>query len=482
MTDDGNYSVSNSGKKGLSDMDIPKADPDRSSTEQLCSELINNLGEGIAVIDENDRFRFANPALEEFLGVGRGYLEGKDFNDFLTERSRLIMEGQKIRGAKGIRDTFRLEIITKDSRSSNFLITATPRKSKSGEYSGSILAIRNIGEIEENERDLRREREKFRTILNSIQEGIVQVRVGTGEIEDLNPMAGKMIGLPENVLKGRDIGEFISTEGEDPVFTRSKNITTKNEGILTKANGDTVEVITSAIRTDLGGRESVILSFMDISDQSKRKVTLEKMNDLLRLINKILRHDMLNNLMIVTMGIEHYFDYGEDKLLKNSMLATNRSLELIRSMKELEFFLTDGGALREYNVEKIATAIANNNPIDILVAGHASIMADEALSSLLDNLVSNSIKHGKADKVWITIKEDNQEVLIDVADNGIGIPDENKDKIFKEGFTTSKKRGTGIGLFIVEKTIDRYGGSIEVLDNQPKGSQFRIRLPRIKAK
>jgi PAS domain S-box-containing protein len=441
--------------------------------------ILMNLGEGIIVIDGEGRIVFSNPRAMEILHKVDEEIQGSYFPGFFSEGSRMILEGELKRGGLKKLENLKLDIGGMKDGKVRLLATITSWKDEEGKSIGNLIILRDFSEFERSETEIKRQVDRFRKILNTIQAGIVQVSVGTGTIEDMNPMASDLIGLPENILKGRDIAEFITVEGEDPVFTRSRRRSMMREGVLKRNDGTPLSVMTSSIRTDLGAKESVVISFMDISDQSRSKATLEKMNDLLRLINKILRHDMLNNLMIVTMGIEHYFDYGEDKLLKNSMLATNRSLELIRSMKELEFFLTDGGALREYSIEKVALSIANNHPIEIVVNGKAMVMADEALSSLLENLVSNAIKHGKADKVWITIKA-GDEIVIDVADNGIGISDDLKPKVFKEGFTTSKKRGSGIGLFIVERTVDRYGGRIDVLDNDPEGTIIRIVLPAIK--
>lgn len=63
-------------------------------------------------------------------------------------------------------------------------------------------------------------------------------------------------------------------------------------------------------------------------------------------------------------------------------------------------------------------------------------------------------------------------------DNGTGIPDKIKDKVFNEGFFHGQTGNTGIGLHIVRKTIERYGGSISVEDNEPSGTIFKINLKK----
>jgi two-component system sensor kinase len=65
---------------------------------------------------------------------------------------------------------------------------------------------------------------------------------------------------------------------------------------------------------------------------------------------------------------------------------------------------------------------------------------------------------------------------IRIADNGKGIPDEIKDDIFEEGFSYGDSGGSGLGLYIVKKTIERYDGSVRVENNKPSGSVFVIHL------
>ncbi|MFO8132483.1 MAG: ATP-binding protein, partial [Thermoplasmatota archaeon] len=67
---------------------------------------------------------------------------------------------------------------------------------------------------------------------------------------------------------------------------------------------------------------------------------------------------------------------------------------------------------------------------------------------------------------------------IRVADEGSGIPDEIKQRVFEERFSHGSTGGSGLGLYIVKKTMQRYGGSVDIEDNQPTGTVVVLRLPR----
>ncbi len=88
----------------------------------------------------------------------------------------------------------------------------------------------------------------------------------------------------------------------------------------------------------------------------------------------------------------------------------------------------------------------------------------------------NSVVHGKTDRIKVDIKSKNKISTIKVTDFGKGILEDIKDKIFEEGISYGENKGSGLGLFIVKKTIERYGGEIKVEDNKPSGAIFIIKL------
>ncbi|NHW24033.1 MAG: HAMP domain-containing histidine kinase, partial [Archaeoglobales archaeon] len=92
------------------------------------------------------------------------------------------------------------------------------------------------------------------------------------------------------------------------------------------------------------------------------------------------------------------------------------------------------------------------------IDGNATVLANEGIYVVFDNLISNSIKHGKATKIFIKIKEGSSKILLEFLDNGNGVPAEIGDKIFEKGFSTSKS--TGLGLYIVKKLLESYGGNV----------------------
>jgi light-regulated signal transduction histidine kinase (bacteriophytochrome) len=105
------------------------------------------------------------------------------------------------------------------------------------------------------------------------------------------------------------------------------------------------------------------------------------------------------------------------------------------------------------------------------------------LIQLFANIVSNAIKYNEAKvkKVVITKSENEKEWIITIADNGIGIDDKHRNDIyllFKRLHPKSKYSGTGIGLAVCKKIIQRHQGKIWLEANPEGGSMFRFALPK----
>lgn len=107
----------------------------------------------------------------------------------------------------------------------------------------------------------------------------------------------------------------------------------------------------------------------------------------------------------------------------------------------------------------------------------------DRVKQVLNNLIANSIKFcSEKGKVAVSAREDTQSVIVEVADDGVGIPDKDKPLIFHKFFQASnqdgvREKGTGLGLAICKGIIEAHGGKIWLEDNKPKGAKFTFSLP-----
>ncbi|MEM1998805.1 MAG: ATP-binding protein, partial [Archaeoglobaceae archaeon] len=128
------------------------------------------------------------------------------------------------------------------------------------------------------------------------------------------------------------------------------------------------------------------------------------------------------------------------------------------------------------NIREVVEKVLNFYQIPSNVQGNCYALADEAIYSVIDNIVNNAIKHGKTNKIDVKLSELDGECEIRIIDYGVGIPSEIKRKIFEEKFTLDPKSGSGLGLYVVRKVVERYGGRVWVEDTKPRGATFVLRL------
>ena len=160
----------------------------------------------------------------------------------------------------------------------------------------------------------------------------------------------------------------------------------------------------------------------------------------------------------------------EEELLEEASVYVNKSVELINRMGELEIFISSHRDLKRYSVTDVLNKVIETYPaIAFNIESEGQVLADESLSSGIDNLISNAVVHGKTDRIDINIGERGEYCEIRIADYGVGILDEIKEQIFEESFVYGKTGGTGLGLYIVKKAMETYGGHVHVEDNTPRG-------------
>ena len=108
------------------------------------------------------------------------------------------------------------------------------------------------------------------------------------------------------------------------------------------------------------------------------------------------------------------------------------------------------------------------------------VLANLALNSVIFNLLSNAIKFSPAQGVIeIHLIDTNNLWRVSVADQGPGIPDDLKEKVFEPFASYGEKKGTGLGLTIARETIHFFLGRIWIEDVQPQGVKFLFEIPKI---
>ncbi len=159
--------------------------------------------------------------------------------------------------------------------------------------------------------------------------------------------------------------------------------------------------------------------------------------------------------------------------------------------------------MQEFDIIELANDVIkevrnqiNNKKIKIDLQCHEksfNVIGDKIrLNQVFLNLINNSIKYTNEGKILISIKrsskngnidndkdKDNTFALVQIIDNGLGIQENIKEKLFSK-FTKGTKVGTGLGLFICKNIVESHGGKIWAANNSDKGATFSFTIPTIK--
>lgn len=182
----------------------------------------------------------------------------------------------------------------------------------------------------------------------------------------------------------------------------------------------------------------------------------------------------------------------------------DRSLTRLKGMRNLIMDLLDltkiesgkkERKMRDVNLAEIAKmamdtmepyAIQRSVKMKLDVQGDPQLLADaNEMEIVFNNLISNAVKYNKdGGKVQVCICDRGKDLEIKVSDNGIGMSEEDSDKIFQDfvrikNSKTKEITGSGLGLSITRKMIEQYNGTIEVESKPDEGTTFTVSLPRL---
>jgi PAS domain S-box-containing protein len=232
----------------------------------------------------------------------------------------------------------------------------------------------------------------------------------------------------------------------------------------------------------------------DVTEERNLRDRVKQQRNDQRLLNRILRHDIRNDVQVLIAATEQLRGaVGEEHqaALDQLLEKCSRIDDLTRTAADISSAIgTDDETVTGVAVDDVLQdEVADLRRSFDADVSHSSpptdptVRADEMLSSLFGNLLQNAVQHNDAASVEIEIATEvtAETVTIRIADDGRGIPDEQKARLFEYGEQGPASSGSGIGLFLVDMLVDKYDGEIHIEDNDPTGSVFVVELPRTDA-
>ncbi|MDO9538870.1 MAG: PAS domain-containing protein, partial [Methanocalculus sp.] len=299
------------------------------------------------------------------------------------------------------------------------------------------------------------------TIPAVIREVAGEIEAPVGAVILVQPAGGERriwsIGAPDEKIPPAESEGTISIDFSAGDAGVGSLIFHKPQGLISDDDEEIVQVAARQIGTFIERshlREELALAYEDLS-----------------LFVDILVHD-INNSTMVAMGYSEILKETGDQLTEGYITrildCLSKNAEIISDVTTLRNLRAQKGNLTEVALDPIIRReIHHQEEAEIHYQGtKAVVLADELISEVFTNLIGNAVKHGGPGiEIFITVEEIDDSVVVRIADTGSGIPDALKRRVLERHHRgKSKASGSGLGLFIVRKLMDRYGGSLRIED------------------
>lgn len=287
--------------------------------------------------------------------------------------------------------------------------------------------------------------------------------------------AGKAVDLEFRVDPSEDYGTWVWVQGQ-PVYDEDGEI------------------------------ESVAGYTRDITERKRYQRELERHKQDLKRSNQSLRefayiasHDLQEPLRMVSSYVDlldaEYGDQLDDEAREYMEFAVNgarRMKRMINSLLEYSRVHTEAGEFAQADAEAVVettlqdlSLLIDERDAEVAVGDLPTVRADrDQLAQVFQNLVKNAIEHAddeSAPHIEVTATERDSVYAFAVSDDGPGIPENHQSEIFKifqQDPEAADDEGTGIGLAITQRIVQRHGGMIQVESDSGEGTTFEFTLPK----
>ncbi len=476
--------------------------------------LLESATDAMFIIDQEGRIVIANPAVERLFGYPRQGLIGKSMEMLLPERYRKTHHFQlgdyfTRPHARAMGTGVELLGLRQDGSEFPLDVSLSPLRTERGLL--VMATIHDITRRKQAEEALRESEARMRAIFDTAVDGIVTISE-RGIIERINPAAGRMFGYSEAEVAGRNVSMLMPApyrEAHDGYLARylqtgeKKIIGIGREVVGLHKDGTTFPMELAVSETSKGEHRMFTGTVRNISERKQTEEQrerllreLESANEELKNFGYVVSHDLKAPLRAIGSLANwistDYADKFDDEGREHMRLLISR----VHRMDGL----IDG--ILQYSrvgrVKEVAVAVDLNRlvrevidllapPAGIVISVDASlptVMAEPTrIQQVFQNLLSNAIKYmdKPEGEIRINCSAEGKQWKFSIADNGPGIDRQHFEKIFQLFQTLAPRdrvESTGVGLALVKKIVEMYGGHVWLESTVGAGSTFFFTLPR----
>jgi len=479
--------------------------------QQGLALALASIQAGFVATDRGGLVTQLNPEATRVLGwieveaVGRSYWEvfareGRPAGHLQTNVVDLMIQ----QGLK-VRDQQRVMAVARDGRRTLLHVNAALTYGQGGDVLGMIAVFRDLTSQAEAETLRQREQERLRRVVEASPNGILLVDV-QGRIALANLGAEELFGHPPGALEGMSLTNLVPQPARavhpqhvSAVFEvrqgRAMGAGRNVHGL--RRDGSLVPLEIGLTPIEMPEGPFVLATLIDITERQQREAELRRSNSDLEQFAYIASHDLQEPLRMVAsyteLLAERYKGQLDDRADKYIFYAVDGAKRMQRLVADLLAFArvgsqgktlkpVDSGAVLN-EVLRVLMPRIQAAAADVQAGDMPTVLADEdQLFQLLQNLLSNALKFRSEAPPCIRISAapEGQAWRFSVADNGIGIEPQYQERIFQmfqRLHERGRYEGSGIGLSIVKRILERHGGRIWLDSALGQGSTFYFTLP-----
>ena len=335
--------------------------------------------------------------------------------------------------------------------------------------------------------ELRKSEERYRNLADNLPDYIL---VHDREfIRYANPAAAQFMGPPDKTLVGRSIFSFLTAASAEASRAyihalQSGDAPTPLTTIDIQLHDGTIRhCMIKTVPIEDKGMPALLSVITDITDRKAAEDALSRVNQKLTILASITRHDIKNQLM----ALSTYLELSKEELdtiptaseyLKKEMKIAETIGQQIDFTKIYEDMGTKAPVWQNINAS-VQRAIAALPLRDVGVEVDRldlEIYADSLFEKVFYNLIDNALRYGgqAMTTIRITSSETGAGLVIACEDDGVGIPNDDKKCVFKQGYG----KNTGLGLFLTREILSITGITIAENGEPGKGARFEILVPK----
>ncbi len=326
--------------------------------------------------------------------------------------------------------------------------------------------------------EYQKEQQRNRTIFYNSQAGTFSIHKKTLDITAANRKFAQAIQYRCSDLIKKNLSDIIVNSSDRELFLSklhdSKYV--KDIEVTLSAHDKTLRwVLISVSNTN---EEDFVCTAVDITDQKVSQHALMLANRKLGILSSITRHDILNKLS----GIYGYLDIMRMKSPDPAFADYISKLEVTTT--EIQNLIAETQIYQDLGIqepqwqepEKLVRHLPVPETITLTVdLPEVELFGDPMLNKVFNNFIDNSIRHGeRVTEIKVSSKKSGDNLVILWEDNGIGIPVDEKEKIFERGFG----KHTGLGLFLVREILSLTGITIKETGEPGKGTRFEMTISK----